>query len=281
MKPTSIIFLVFAIVIFISGMITCTVAKGMAKSSGVVLFEQTKDENGNTVIKKDIPEDKTVTKVLLNLSDADVNVYGGAEKSYIELINFDVNSYGMNVSNNTMSITDSFDITSLFTSSGGTQFKGLRYYVSGYGKSEGGRVVNIYISDNSDMTGVSVNLSSGNVYIGNMYSDFDYAVSIKKGNLTMDSIRSSSVSNIDVEDGSVKLQYAEISTIKVDIETGNLQIVTSRSERNTYYVQTNGDVYYNGEKKPNVFEQKSGDAITDLIAKIGSGQVIISDIPRS
>lgn len=280
MKPTSIIFLVFAIVIFISGMITCGVAKGMAKSSGIVLFEQTEDANGNAVIKKDIPED-VVTKISLDLEDVDVNIYGGADKSYIELINFDVNSYGMNISNNTLSITDSFDITSLFTSSGGVQFKGLRYYIVGSVKPKGSRSVNVYISDSSEMSGVSVALDSGNVSIINIYNAIDYTVSINKGNLIMDSIRSTSVSNIDVEEGSATLQYAEISTIKVDIFKGDLNVVTSKSDRNTYYVQTSkGDVYYNGEKMPSVFEQKSGDAITDLIAKLTEGQITISDVPR-
>ena len=279
MKPTSVIFLIFALVLFVSGMITCNVAKSMAKSGGVVLFEQTRDDKGNTVIKKDIPAD-LVTKLSLNLKNADVNVYGGAEKSYIELVNFDVNSYGMSTSNNTMSMTDSFDITSIFTSSGGTQFKGLRYII-GAEKPQGKKAVNIYISGESDMTGLSVSLDSGNVYMSNIYNNFDYALTIKKGSLTMDSVSSSSVSNISVEEGSVKLQYAEISTIKVDIGKGDLQVVTSKSDRNTYYVQTSGDVYYNGEKVSSVFEQKSGDAITDLIAKLGDGQVNINDIPKS
>ena len=43
MKPTSIVFLVVAVLLIIGGMITCSVAKNIAETDGYSLFHETED----------------------------------------------------------------------------------------------------------------------------------------------------------------------------------------------------------------------------------------------
>ena len=93
MKPTSIIFIIVTIILACAGVLMCISAENMAKDQGIALFKQEHDGNNNYVETYDDIDEASLKKLVISLKNADINVYGGAEKSRIELINFSDNSY--------------------------------------------------------------------------------------------------------------------------------------------------------------------------------------------
>ena len=281
MKPTSIIFLIFSVIILVVGMIVCNVATKLADKQGVVLFEQTTLENGDTVIKKEIPNDK-FTKLELEIKDAPVNIFGGAESSYVELVNFDVNSYGISDLNNTLSIDDSFNITSLFKSTGGAQFKGLRYVVFDRKEKKGSeKSVNIYLSDNTDLKNISIKLGKGSVYVKSVSKALDYSLVTEQGNVTLDEVKNATLAKIRTGSGTVALNYSIGTLFDVDIASGQFNVINHNSDQISYAVGVStGIVRYNGEDKGSRFESVSGDPLTTINARIGEGQAMINDLEK-
>ena len=281
MKPTSIIFLIFSVIILVVGMIVCNVATKLADKQGVVLFEQTTLENGDTVIKKEIPNDK-FTKLELEIKDAPVNIFGGAESSYVELVNFDVNSYGISDLNNTLSIDDSFNITSLFKSTGGAQFKGLRYVVFDRKEKKGSeKSVNIYLSDNTDLKNISIKLGKGSVYVKSVSKALDYSLVTEQGNVTLDEVKNATLAKIRTGSGTVALNYSTGTLFDVDIASGQFNVINHNSDQISYAVGVStGIVRYNGEDKGSRFESVSGDPLTTINARIGEGQAMINDLEK-
>ena len=86
MKPTSIIFLVFAILLIVGGILTCSAATSIAEKDGYALFHDSED--GGTIVREAI--ETSTTKLELVFTDAEVNVFydSEAEDSYVEFINF-------------------------------------------------------------------------------------------------------------------------------------------------------------------------------------------------
>ncbi len=281
MKPTSIIFLIFSVIILVVGMIVCNVATKLADKQGVVLFEQTTLENGDTVIKKEIPNDK-FTKLELEIKDAPVNIFGGAESSYVELVNFDVNSYGISDLNNTLSIDDSFNITSLFKSTGGAQFKGLRYVVFDRKEKKGSeKSVNIYLADNTDLKNISIKLGKGSVYVKSVSKALDYSLVTEQGNVTLDEVKNATLAKIRTGSGTVALNYSIGTLFDVDIASGQFNVINHNSDQISYAVGVStGIVRYNGEDKGSRFESVSGDPLTTINARIGEGQAMINDLEK-
>ena len=76
----------------------CISAENMAKDQGIALFKQEHDGNNNYVETYDDIDEASLKKLVISLKNADINVYGGAEKSRIELINFSDNSYNLTAS---------------------------------------------------------------------------------------------------------------------------------------------------------------------------------------
>ena len=144
MKPTSIIFLCLSVLLVVGGIVTCYIASGMARDAGIELFETSSDIEGNNIINNELDADG-LNKVSLILKNADVAIHGGAESSYIELVNYGTNTYSYAVSNGILSVDESVGFLSLlnFTDTS-VSFGGLRQYLKWRGKSGEPRSVNIY-----------------------------------------------------------------------------------------------------------------------------------------
>ena len=80
MKPTSIIFLVVSVLLIVGGIITCAIAKDIAITDGYTLFNDA--EGGGTYVRHDF-QASGIMKVEMNVTDAEINIYGGASWSYM------------------------------------------------------------------------------------------------------------------------------------------------------------------------------------------------------
>ncbi|MGN0988696.1 MAG: hypothetical protein ACI4N6_00125, partial [Eubacteriales bacterium] len=96
MKPTSVVAIIVAAVIMTVGIVTCLAANGVAEKNGTPLFAESRgDDYIHTV---DLTEGDII-KISLNITDADVNIYGSSATSYIEFVNFRETLYSLSVSN--------------------------------------------------------------------------------------------------------------------------------------------------------------------------------------
>ena len=85
MKPTSVIFLIVAVLIICLGVLLCITGNSMATDMGVSIFAQTGDSENNFSTTETF-ESEELKKVVLNFTDVNVNVYGGAEEEKEELV---------------------------------------------------------------------------------------------------------------------------------------------------------------------------------------------------
>ena len=126
MKLGSIVGIVLAGILIVTGIIMCMIGSSSAKGENKELFMQI-DDSGTHYIQ-DISSE--VTKLSVECKDADIKIIGGAERSFIEFNNFNPNKYSVNATANVISFSESADISSLLDLGDiGFSFKGLRYFL--------------------------------------------------------------------------------------------------------------------------------------------------------
>lgn len=222
MKPTSIIFLIVSLVVVLLGFATVGVANGLAASQDVELGMPAA-EDGNYYAEPEF-DPETVGKISVALGEATVNVIGGAEKSYIELINFTEGMYASSSSNRVFTLNDSTELSS-FSSiiSMVSGFKGLRTFVDYFGMRNLERTVNIYLCDDYPVNAIEISLEKGIVNIKNNRTLTDYYVDIESGELNMIDVGTTSVAKVEVKSGDVYLDDCDIEQMSVAVKAGNVQ----------------------------------------------------------
>ena len=181
MKPTSIIFIVFSIVIMIVGLFICSAASSAAEDAGIEIFASEKNELGDLVFSYDFSDDN-IKKISIETLDADVNVRTTDGKSYIELINFHEGSYSFSKNNRMISVANNANISSLLQfGSGNFSFNGLRHYFREMPKNGQPKTVNIYINPENELQFLSFDVSSGDLEISSVSAECDYDVSVSGG----------------------------------------------------------------------------------------------------
>lgn len=222
MKPTSIIFLIVSLVVVLLGFATVGVANGLAASQDVELGMPAA-EDGNYYAEPEY-DAGTVGKISISLGEATVNVIGGSEKSYIELINFTEGMYASSSSNRVFTLSDSTELAS-FSSliSIVSNFKGLRTFVDYFEMRDLERTVNVYLCDDYPVNAIDISLEKGTVNIKNNRTLTDYYVDIESGEFNMVDVGTTSVAKVEVELGNVRLDDCDIEQMSVTVKTGNVQ----------------------------------------------------------
>ncbi len=224
MKPTSIIFLIVAAVLVVTGFITAGVAKQLAVSEGIELVASASDENESHSYTYDYDSDN-IAKIAVSVRDANVNIIGGSTKPYIELINFSEGMYEFSSSNRILSINDSADFTSFSgIASIATNFKGLRSFVNYFKMSGLEKTVNIYLSPDYPVNVVDCFVGEGEVTIGESLTSTDYNVDIGVGKLIVQNINTTSALGITIGTGSASVKDSAIAKMTATVSAGSLSI---------------------------------------------------------
>lgn len=250
MKATSLIFLVLAAILLFGGIVTCSLAETMAKAQNISIFEQTKDDDGNSVYVYKLTDEK-LSKLNLNFSNVDVTIIGSAKESYVELKNFNPYDYATTLSGTTVTVDGTVGgLSSIIDlSGGGLRFKGLRYLFTEKIDKNAKRSVTVYISDACDISSLSLNLDKGNVTFSNIYNKVDYNVSVHSGNVTFNTVNTESVINIDVNSGDIVVENTECITFNANLASCRLSLDLTQYNYNyiSYNVKTeNSSVVHNG-----------------------------------
>ena len=166
MKPTSIIFIIVTIILACAGVLMCISAENMAKDQGIALFKQEHDGNNNYVETYDDIDEASLKKLVISLKNADINVYGGAEKSRIELINFSDNSYNLTASKTQITLSGIDGISGLINlDTFKINFSGFRNYQNYLKYRNRQKTVNLYLSDAAEVIFIDIHTEEGNVTV--------------------------------------------------------------------------------------------------------------------
>ncbi len=230
MKPTSIIFLIISVVLVIGGFATAGVAKQLAASEGIDLSVTTDENSQSAAFRYEYGND-TVEKITVVVKNAEINVIGGADKPYVELINFTEGMYSFSSGNRVLEIKDGMDFTSvsgIVSVVGG--FKGLRSFVNYYYMKDFQKTVNIYICDANPVNKVEIALDAGNVSIRDITAAADYSVEADEGIVNMTNINTTSFVKVDVDAGQINIDECNIKDCELNVDIGNI-IVSAKTDR--------------------------------------------------
>lgn len=212
MKKRSKLFLLVAGIIFAAGIVICLVGVGVSASEGSQLYAaKLGDGRGYTY---EFGDGKT-DKITISVTDADINVYGNSESSYIEVINFNENlcSYSGNDAIITFrEASEVKDITGIWDS--GLSFKGLRYVLRPVVK-EKPKTVNIYLEKTAVVKALDIELDRGNVTVSDLDTVSDYEVIIESGKVKLSNI--STDSSVKITASGDKSTDISLSRVKADI----------------------------------------------------------------
>lgn len=238
MKPTSYIFLVLSAILLFGGIVTCSLAQSMADSENTQIFEQSIDENGDSVYVYNLTDEK-LSKLELKFSNVDVKIIGSAEASYVELKNFSPYSYSTSLAGSTVSVDGTVSGISSFIdlSGGGLKFKGLRYLFADKPASDRQKSVNIYISDACDIKSLSLNIQKGSVTFENIANSVDYNVNAKNAEVKFNNVSTKSVINLNISSGKVDVENTECVSLNVDITDAELNVNMSNISAECIYYE--------------------------------------------
>ena len=215
MKPTSIISMVVAVLLIIAGFVTCLVAENMAEAEGQALFAENRDYGlVNTI---DLAE-TAISKLAITVSDAQVNVYGGSETSYIELVNFRENYYSFSDSNRVVTFDEIPDVTSMLKFwENGMSFKGIRYLLTfNEEEPEGDKVINVYLGgDNIDLKIMNITGTNCEVHLDNLVYNTEYTFDLPGGSVIMNKCLNGTSMNLTGTDIVLDMTESSINTCNV------------------------------------------------------------------
>ena len=217
MKPKSIISLIIAAALVLAGIITCVVATVMSKGDGIMLFPEA-DKNGNLVYSMDLDG---VSKITVNVLDADVTVIGGAEKSTIEVVNFNANYYKLNESGGSLNFAQVEDFMSMFKFwENGFSFKGMRYILRFGDDAPGGKKVIIRLTDEDHIRLVNLVTDTGTVSLENCAFAADYTLKAENGKAELRNV--TGCQSLSIYGTSAEITADKVSTDKLNVNGNTL-----------------------------------------------------------
>ena len=268
MKPTSIIFLVVSVLLIIGGVITCSIAKDVAVTDGYILFHDS--DSGGTYVRQDFRA-SDINKIELVFTDAEVNIYGGAEESYIEFFNFRDCLYRLSTSGNTLSLDEIPNLKSLLSFQGGFSFSGMRYFLRFGNEKLGPKKVNVYIGADSALKVIALSGESCTLHAETIGTQADMQITMDKSlTLVGRDIRTASAFSIsapnitlDMEDCSLNELFTEGNRLDASLDrfyfavwegtftagAVTAQIPASSDQYNMDIQGSGGSLTLNGEKQ--------------------------------
>lgn len=269
MKPTSVIFIIVSVILACTGLLLCMSAENLAVEQGVALFNQQGDSENNYTESFDIDEEY-LKKIVISLNDVSVNVYGGAEKSHIDLINFNNGSYDLTSSKSQLNLSDISGISGLINlDTFKINFDGFRNYLNYWKYRNKDRTVNLYLSDAAAVISVEIQTQTGDIMLSDLAIDCDYELTANEGSVTVNNVSTISTITVDssketvaklkgvsareliftaASDGYVEIEESSFThKIDVSIKNGDFKYVRTEPDFSGFNVSLNAsgiiDVY--------------------------------------
>lgn len=294
MKPTSIVSLVVAVLLIIVGLVTCFIAQNMAQANGEFLFSEERDDD---LVQTVDLTDSEISKIELIVENAEINIIGKAEKSYIEFVNFRENYYALSATNRVLSFDEIPDVMSMLKFwENGFSFKGMRYILNFNNQPDEDKekVINIYLSDDKEIKIFDIKADYCTLNIENLLTPSDYNIVTKEATITANSLRTASSFNINAgEDDApadiIKLDMTSAIITNLNInakdlqmnadsfrcmgagnitcDTGSIDIATMRkvNMENMNFTSESGEIMISGELKTSPYINTASDDLSKLL----------------
>ncbi len=261
MKPTSVIFLIVSILLACVGFLLCMTATSLATEQGIGLFAQIGDEDDNYVATEPINEEE-LKKIVVKVSNVQVNIIGGAEESKIELVNFMNSSYQIQAGRSTLQISDNSGISGIIDLDNfKINFHGFRdylHYIFDYiaGRPQKEQILNVYLTDSADLVNFNITAGNGDITVSHMKADCDYKVILANGVVVFEDVTT---------DSSIQIESTESSNIEFrGVATDELRIMSPESE---CFIEIESTTF----SRAMYVEAKSGDIVYDRVEEDFAG----------
>lgn len=228
MKPTSIVFLVIALLLLIGGIVTCSIAKDIAVTDGYELFHT--DEDGENRFTESIPE--TLHKIDLVFTDAEIHIYGGADTEFVEFLNFRDGLYTVTATNSVLSFDEIPNVKSLLSGSSNFSFSGIRHFFTNATTSSGEKQINIYLKDQSSLKSISLSGKNCSLQIHKLKTKCDISVKAETS-ATVQSDFLRTACTFSLETPKLTLDLNGVSLHSLQIQTEHAEI----SSQSTFFDQ--------------------------------------------
>lgn len=261
MKPTSVIFLIVSILLAAVGFLLCITASSMATEQGIGLFKQIGDEDDNYIATQTFTEED-LKKIVVKVSNVNVNVIGGAEESKVELVNFMNDSYNIQAGRSTLQISDNSGITGIVDlenfkiNFGG--FRDYLHYLFDFieGNEKKAQILNVYLTDEADLVNFNITVGNGDITLSDMQIDCDYKIVLASGVVEINNITT---------DSSVQIESTVSSNIEItNTVTDELRIMSPKSE---CFIEISETTF----SRAMYVEAKSGDIVYDRVEEDFAG----------
>lgn len=261
MKPTSVIFLIVSILLACVGFLLCITASSLATEQGIGLFTQIGDEDDNYVATQTFTEED-LKKIVIKVSNVNVNVIGGAEESKVELVNFMNDSYNIQAGRSTLQISDNSGITGIIDlenfkiNFGG--FRDYLHYLFDFieGNEKKVQTLNVYLTDEADLVNFNITVGDGDITLSDMQIDCDYKIVLASGVVDIQNITT---------DSSVQIESTVSSNIEIkNTVTDELRIMSPESE---CFIEIADTTF----SRAMYVEAKSGDIVYDRVEEDFAG----------
>ncbi len=221
MKPTSIVFLIIAVLLIVGGMITCSVAKDIALTDNYTLFHETED--GSTYIRYDFAA-KDISKIELLITDAEITVLGGEEESYIEFINFREGLYTLSTSGKVISMDEMPDLKSIFSLQSGFSFAGMRYILRSGTLDLGPKKVIIHLNDETVLKILAVEADNCVLKTESIQYPFDIQLKANESAvLEAVELRTACALDIQASKTELKLQRCNFNNVEIHADSASIE----------------------------------------------------------
>ncbi|MBQ7599606.1 MAG: DUF4097 family beta strand repeat protein [Clostridia bacterium] len=246
MRPSSIVSIVIAVVLIITGAVLMNFAKEKAEKENIDIFGDAFSVDGSKVVELD---DMAPVKIQLFLADAEINIKGSHGKSTIEFINYDSNYYALSTNTDTLSFNENPKLETIVNfMDTGWSFKGIRYFINRHNfdkyvlrkeSADLPKVINISLSDLDSLNSIEINASSCRVNISDIDVATDFYIFSPKAEITTRNVVTTS--SLTVNKGketspsdSVRLSslsdtfsQLDINSEKIDVTAQGLRITGS------------------------------------------------------
>ncbi len=245
MRPQSIVSLIVAVLLVIVGLVTCMIAQNMAQANGEYLFSEIRGEDNVQTVDL---TDSEISKIELIVEDAEINIYGKSEKSYIEFINFKENYYSLSATNRILSFDEIPDLMSMLKFwENGFSFKGMRYLINFSDMNteeteERQKVINVYLTKDKLIKIFDIKAKTGTITIKDMVTETDYNIVTEDATVNASTLKTSSALTINegedikpAKNLTLNLTTAFINNLNVNAD--NLQMTA-----NLFRCSGNGEI---------------------------------------
>ncbi len=212
----------------------------MANANGEALFSEMKSDGlVSTVDLTDVD----ISKIELIVTDADINIYGGSETSYIEFVNFRENYYTMAIANKALSFDEIPDMVSMLKFwENGFSFKGMRHVFNFKKDTDSKKSINVYIGSDLNIKIFNVSADTCSLHLEQLTSGSDYNINITNGEINAAMLKTTSALKVKGTNLKINASSAAVNTLDVQADSLEMKVDSFRVGGNAVIETVSGSI---------------------------------------